>query len=284
MFNINNVAGTGKPYAFNQNTAPAPKTETEKDAKQKGPVTGRIMCAAPAAEKPGELSEAAQNYLADLKEKYGDYDFIIADYETDEEAQKLLSKGKGEMNVLITPDLLEKMAADETERAKYESIIDGAAEQFDSIKEKLGENASSVKRLGFSVKADGTVDYYALLTEGLKTDDGKKTVTAGFADELAEKITAIAEKRKAEKEEKEEQEEKTSTLPPKSFEKYRKEEDPYATEEDFGTLPPESFKKYEKEESPYSKEEDYGTLPPKSFRKYLTEEETDNTEPVSFTV
>ena len=65
-----------------------------------------------------------------------------------------------------------------------------------------------------------------------------------------------------------EEEKKKSVLPPKSFEKYKKEPDPYSTEEDYGDLPPESFEKYRKKEDPYATEEDYGTLPPESFKKY----------------
>ena len=34
-----------------------------------------------------ELSEAAKNLLAELKEKYGDIDFFVAEFSTDEEAQ-----------------------------------------------------------------------------------------------------------------------------------------------------------------------------------------------------
>lgn len=43
-------------------------------------------------------------------------------------------------------------------------------------------------------------------------------------------------------------------MPPKSFEKYEKEENPYSTEEDYGNLPPESFKKYQDVENAAEKE------------------------------
>ena len=55
-------------------------------------------------------------------------------------------------------------------------------------------------------------------------------------------------------------------MPPKSFEKYRKEPDPNVKGSEYGELPPESFKKYEEEvEWPDVKE---ATLPPKSFEQY----------------
>ena len=63
-----------------------------------------------------KLSTDAQKYLEQLKGKYKNVDFIVADFSSDEEAQKHLATGNGEYNCVITPDTLEKMATDETER------------------------------------------------------------------------------------------------------------------------------------------------------------------------
>ncbi|MBD5082275.1 MAG: hypothetical protein HDT44_11015 [Ruminococcaceae bacterium] len=141
------------------------------------------------------LSDEAKSLLAELKEKYKNYDFMIADYKTDEEADQLLSQGKGEYNVLITPDLLEKMASDKSERAKYEDIIAGASEQFSEIEKNLTEDGKSiVDKLGFTVKEDGTVDYYAKLINGVTSNNGK-SVKASLADELSNMVNKIAENR-----------------------------------------------------------------------------------------
>lgn len=231
------------------------------------------------------LSDEAKSYLATLQEKYPDYSFTIADYKTDEEASRLLSRGTGEINVLITPDLLEKMATDEAVRAKYEGVIDGAKDQFAEIKEKLSDGGKSIiKRLGFTVNEDGTTSFYAMLKRGITGEDGSRTVKSSLVSEFTDMLNAIAESRQKMLEtnkddpdkpvDKEEQKEK-SVMPPKSFEKYRKEPEPYSTEEDYGDLPPESFEKYRKQEDPYSIEEDYGSLPPESFKKYQEEANAD---------
>lgn len=55
-----------------------------------------------------KLSDDAQKYLEQLKDKYKNVDFIIADFSSDEEAQQHLATGKGEYNCVITPDTLEK--------------------------------------------------------------------------------------------------------------------------------------------------------------------------------
>ena len=54
-----------------------------------------------------------------MQKKYGDRDFFVADYSSDDEAQRYLSRGSKEYSVLIEPELLEKMAADESVKEKY---------------------------------------------------------------------------------------------------------------------------------------------------------------------
>ena len=274
----------GKIYSYNQNKPQKQaNTELEKETAQKTDYTDAVALSSATSNegKTVNMSEKAQNYLSDLKEKYKDYDFVVADFDSDEEAKELLNSADGKINVLITPDTLEKMANDSETAAYYESIISEADSELSSIKEKLGENADMVEKYGFSVDADGKVNYYALMKESFKTVDenGEETdeVSANFLDEMLAKIDEIAKKHDAAVKEQEELENRPSTLPPKSFEKYlKKEEDTtYPIEEDYGNLPPESFKKYQKKPDIYSTEEDYGNLPPESFKKYLKDSELD---------
>lgn len=284
---VNYPAGYGKGYG--KNTPERTEANSAADKNYTGKTEGRTdeILFSSVQRKENEayskLSDKAKSYLNELSKKYPGYAFMVADYETDEEAGRILSEGRGEINVLITPDLLEKMASDEATRAKYEGIIDGAAEQFDQIRENLTEGGKAiVERLGISVNADGTSSIYAFLKQSLTGESGSKTVSSSIVSEFTDMLNSLAEAREkmleekqAKKEEqdgdklpdKEEQKEK-SVLPPKSFEKYKKEPNPYSTEEDYGDLPPESFEKYRKKEDPYSTEENYGNLPPESFRRY----------------
>ncbi len=154
-----------------------------------------------------KLSETAQEYLEKLKSKYKDMDFIIADYSSNEEASEILSKGKSEINVLIDPETLEKMATDENVRAEYEGYIDSAKKQISDMKEnlkkELGEEiAGSVKSYGFSVDG-GKVSYTAVIEDILtdskeRAEETKEFVEASSVTELAEKIRAkIKEKQEA---------------------------------------------------------------------------------------
>ncbi|MBR5089268.1 MAG: hypothetical protein IK093_07565 [Ruminiclostridium sp.] len=169
-----------------------------------------------ASQKSGGLSQKAQDYLEKLKKKYGNMDFIIQDYSSDEEADKLLAKGKGEYNVLITPDLLEKMAEDEETAAKYEGMIDESVEAIDGVRTGLGEDADMVDKYGVTFDSEGNMSIRALLAGGLTGKDGSSTVKASTVEDMlaqlneakeaqAEKLAKMREEKAKEAEEDEEE-------------------------------------------------------------------------------
>lgn len=145
-----------------------------------------------------KLSSQAQDYLKTLKEKYNMADIIIADYTTDEEAQAYMADAKKDYAIVITPDLLEKMATNEEAQNKYEGILDKAMGDMTTIKEQLGEDADKVSGIGITVDGDGNVKYFAMLDEQRVRD--------------SERQEALKEKRAEEKktEKREEQEERLS--------------------------------------------------------------------------
>ena len=157
-----------------------------------------------------ELSEAAKNLLAELKEKYGDIDFFVAEFSTDEEAQYYHNQSTKKYSCVIDPKTLEEMAADEAVKEKYVGIIDTADEKFDQVKEELGEDADQIKRMGITVDKDGVVTYFAELT--------KQTVR------MQEDLRKQQKELRAEKKEREEKaeklkEEKADKKPDKAEEK-----------------------------------------------------------------
>ena len=282
MYGVNNV--NHSPFNYGKNSQTPVQNDQRKSVDQKN--TGRkdeILFSSVSRKDESylsSLSKEAKDYLSKLKEMYPDYDFIIADYDTDEDASRLLSRGKGEINVLITPDLLEKMATDEATRAKYEDIITGAAAQFDEINENLTEGGKAlIKSLGITVNEDGTVNFYANLIDGVTHADSGSTVKSSLVSDFTKMLNAMAAAREKLLEKQAEsgtpqpgkQEEKESTMPPKSFEKYKKEKNFYDRKKDHGNLPPESFEKYKKEKTIYDREKEPGNLPPESFEKYHKE-------------
>ena len=116
------------------------------------------------------LSDEAKDYLATLKEKFGDIDFFVANCETDEEMGKYFAMGTKKYSCVISSDLIEKMATDEEARAKYEKIIANAGEQIEEMKaeakEELGEEAAEqIEFVGFKVNDNGMVEYFAKLRD-----------------------------------------------------------------------------------------------------------------------
>lgn len=111
--------------------------------------------------EPVQLSDRAKKLLEEMKKTYSNMDFIVADYETEEEAAAYLSRGTKEFSTLIDPDTLEAMAADEEVKAKYTGILDDAVGQLKDIKEKLGDDNEDVTRVGISIDKNGQVSYFA---------------------------------------------------------------------------------------------------------------------------
>ena len=120
-------------------------------------------------------------------------DFIISDYSSDEEADSLLAKGKDKYNVLITPDLLERMAADESVAAEYEGKIEQSVQDIETVKKELGEDADMIKSFNITVSSDGEVSIRAKLTEEMLGENEDNTVKADSVDGLLERLKEIRE-------------------------------------------------------------------------------------------
>lgn len=116
------------------------------------------------AEKDGlQLSEKAKSLLEELKKKYGNMDFMVANYRNSREASEYLSRGTKEYSVLIEPEVLEEMAADEDTKSKYLGLLDEATTKLADIKEELGDKETEVVRTGVTIGKDGKMSYFAEL-------------------------------------------------------------------------------------------------------------------------
>lgn len=116
------------------------------------------------------LSDEAKDYLATLKEKFGDIDFFVANCATDEEMSRYFAMGTKKYSCVISSSLIEQMATDEAAREKYEGIIANAGEEIEEMKaeaaEELGEEAAEkIDFVGFTVDDNGVVEYFAKLKD-----------------------------------------------------------------------------------------------------------------------
>ncbi|MDD5901435.1 MAG: DUF6033 family protein [Lachnospiraceae bacterium] len=152
------------------------------------------------------LSEAAKNLLAELREKYGDIDFFVAEFSNDEEAQYYHNQSTRKYSCVIDPGTLEEMAADEAVKEKYVGIIDSADEKFEQVKEELGEDAGQIRRMGITVDKEGVVTYFAELSRqtarGLEALSAQQKAIRAENKERAERLKEKQEEKRAEREEK----------------------------------------------------------------------------------
>lgn len=168
------------------------KAKPENKRTDKKPVE-KYDAAQKMALKQPELSQGAKDLLNEMQKKYGDMDFFVADYSSDDEAQRYLSRGSKEYSVLIEPELLEKMAADESIKEKYLGIIDDAKNKISDVKDEIaklddnedGAKKADIKNIGFSVKSDGSGSFFAELEKS--SADQKKRIEQAREDKKAQK-------------------------------------------------------------------------------------------------
>lgn len=154
-----------------------------------------------------KLSDKAKNLLEELRKKYGNMSISVAEWSTDEEQDYYAGLTDKEYSVLINPELLEKMAADDSVRAQYESVLDNAGKSMETIKSELGEDADKIKSFTITMDADGNTKYAVQLIKDM-TEKNKNDKNVSESDKQQERI----EKKRAEKKEQEKkQQEKLET-------------------------------------------------------------------------
>lgn len=148
-----------------------------------------------------ELSDAAKALLKDLQKQYRNMDFVVAKYETDEEASSYLSRSTKEFSVLIDPDELEEMAADPNVRKQYTDQLDNAVEQMKEMKEKIQLNDGEVLHLGVSIDKYGVKQFYADIEKAnTNLHERQAANRAKEQREFDSRMAKKTEKKKAEQE------------------------------------------------------------------------------------
>lgn len=144
------------------------------------------------------LSPKAQDFLAKLKEKYGDYDFIVAD--DVDNPLNMTSGSTKKYSVILSSEELEKMAADEEYADKVMGQVDKAIGVADHLAEsgQLGEGVSFSK-IAVSIDAEGNMKLFAELERA--------------SQEQQERLEAAKEKKAEEAEDKEKAEEAKEKQP-----------------------------------------------------------------------
>ncbi len=156
-----------------------------------------------------QLSDAAKNVLKDLQKQYGNMDFIVAKYETEEEAASYLSRGNKEFSVLLDPDELEAMAQDEQVRKQYTDQLDDAVKQLESMQNQIQLEEGEVLHLGVAVDPYGMKTFFADIEKANSKLHKKQAENrARTQKEFEKRMEKKAEKKKAEQKSAAQKEEK----------------------------------------------------------------------------
>lgn len=151
-----------------------------------------------------ELSDSAKKVLEELREKYGNMEISVARWSTDDEQDYYARQTDKEYSVLIAPEALEDMAADADIRSKYESVLDNAGSNFETLKEELGDDYEKIKSFSVNIDKDGQVSYAVQLIKDFEERNSKisqKSDKKDANDILEEKrAKRKEEQKKAEKE------------------------------------------------------------------------------------
>lgn len=140
-----------------------------------------------------KLSDKAQSYLATLREKYGDYDFVISN---DLDTSKTVNSDKP-YSVILTAEEIEHMAEDDEYAEKVMGQVGDAVDILKNLSEKdLGEGVQ-FSQLSVTFDSDGNMKLFAQL-EKLSADQKERLEEA--REKRAEEKKEAAEKAKADKE------------------------------------------------------------------------------------
>lgn len=139
-----------------------------------------------------QLSDRAKALLQELKKTYTNMDFIVADYDSEEEAASYLSRGTKEYSVLIDSEELERMAADDSVKEQNLAYLDDAVGKLEEMKTQLGDREDEVVHIGITIGKDGEMTFFAELE---KAGERQKA----FIDSIRESKKAAAEKAASDK-------------------------------------------------------------------------------------
>lgn len=168
-----------------------------------------------------KLSSKAQDYLEKLRDKYGDYDFIISDDMSNPlELTKNSTKGH---SVIFSSEEIEKMADDENFADKMMKQVDSAVKLTNEIDEttKLDDDLS-FNKIGVQFDADGGNQKLFASIEKMSVDQRERLEAA--KEKRAEELKNAENQKTDETAEVDEEDEEPYTLKQALVEANSKEE------------------------------------------------------------
>lgn len=149
-----------------------------------------------------------QEYLNQLKSKYPNVNITVADFKNERQEDSYMFGCSGGNNVVISSNIIEKMASDPETAAKYEKIIDEAPEATKIMKDGIASYGNEMIACGTSIDKNGKVTYWGISRH--KPQEDSKTVSNKKS--IAEQVQEKREKKKAEEAAKQKRLEKAENM------------------------------------------------------------------------
>ena len=144
-----------------------------------------------------QLSKKAQDFLKNLREKYGDYDFMIGNSTDDLKA--LSQAGTKEYSVIFSSAEIERMANDEKYAEEKMQGVAGAVKMAKRVAEEYGFGTATgengvINKIGVIVDDDGNTKMFAELEKS--SSKQRERIEANRAKHAEEKRAADKAKKK----------------------------------------------------------------------------------------
>lgn len=149
-----------------------------------------------------------QEYLSQLRAKYSNVNITVADFKNERQEDSYMFGCSGGNNVVISSNIIEKMASDSETAAKYEKIIEEAPEAARIIKDGLASYGAEMIACGTSIDKNGKVTYWSIGRHKPQEDNSMVYNKKSIAEQVQEK----RQKKKAEEAAKQKRLEKSETL------------------------------------------------------------------------
>lgn len=150
-----------------------------------------------------KLSSKAQDLLEKLRDKYGDYDFIIADNVDD--PQSLTAGSQKGYSVILSSEEIEKMAENEDYTKKMMNYVDSAVEKIDELFATALDEGVNFSSVTASIDDEGNMKLFASLEKMTEEQQDR-------FEKLKEKRAEEKEKAESKTDEDSESEEETESI------------------------------------------------------------------------
>ena len=140
------------------------------------------------------LNGDSQAYLNSLKEKYPDVNITVADFKNGKQEDAYMLGSRGYNNIAVSPGIVEKMAKDPAEAAKYEKVFAEMSGNSERIEKFARENNDEILGAGALIDENGKVSYW-MVDRSKDTMENPGTV---YKEKIQKQIAEKRVKKKAE--------------------------------------------------------------------------------------